>query len=179
MTFVLGAVLGVFVGTRWQRRKDMAYEIPSRKWRGESITPVGAGPRNKAPERVARGPILTQAVVLAVEMARADGQVDGTETEAIRAFILNNVTSADSRFAEMVVSAGLECTRQETTIEAAIDTIRAFGSSEQQMLIVELLVSVAQADGLIHPGEKEFIARVGVGLGIDESIVVGLLEPPS
>jgi len=59
-------------------------------------TPGGHSPRNRAPERVARGVVLTQAVLLAVEMARADDEIDPSEEDAIRDFVRNHVPEAVS-----------------------------------------------------------------------------------
>ena len=127
-------------------------------------------------ERVARGPVLTQAVLLACEMARSDGQVQDTERDAIRSFLLTRVKGADPAFAERVCAQGLVGTAREDAVDAAISTIRAVGSGPLRRMVVELLLHVAHADGHIHPKERSFMNRVGKGIGLHEAAVDKLLE---
>jgi len=124
------------------------------------------GARNKAPERVARDAVMAQAVLLAVEMACADGEVDDGETAAIRQFILTHVNGADDAFADKAIREGFAAQRNTAAVDSAIATVRAVGSEEQRALILELLVHVAQADGRIHKAEREFMGRVGLQMGL-------------
>jgi len=167
-TLVLIAVIAAIgFGIFWVRRAQPSIpEPPPSPWKGDKITPLMAGARNKAPERVARESIMAQAVLLAVEMACADGDVDDEETAAIRQFILAQVTGADDDFADKALRDGFAAQRNTAAVDAAIETVRAVGSEEQRLLILGLLVHVAQADGRIHDAERKFMARVGQRMGL-------------
>jgi uncharacterized tellurite resistance protein B-like protein len=151
-------------------------EPPPSQWKGGKITPMMAGARNKAPERVSRDAIMAQAVLLAAEMATSDGKVEDDEKDAIRQFILDNVTDADEAFAETAMRKGFDAQRNTAAVDAAIATIRAVGSAEQRVLILELLVHVAQADGVIHHAERAFMERVGERMGLDTDEVERMIS---
>lgn len=174
-------VVGAGVAMWWNAKQEPeAPAPPPNKWKGGKITPMMAGARNKAPERVARESVMIQAVLLAVEMARADGEVPDSERETIRQFILNNVTGADEEFADNAIAKGFDATRNTAAVDSAIATVRAVGSEEQRVLILELLVHVAQADGVIHHAERAFMERIGerMGLGPEEVARLIALEEP-
>ncbi len=168
VTVAVLLVIGAGVAVWWSARNAPEVpEPPPSQWKGSKITPMMAGARNKAPERVARDAVMAQAVLLAVEMACADGQVDDEERGAIRQFILDHVTGADDDFAERAIREGFAAQRNTAAVDAAIATVRAVGSEEQRVLILELLVHVAQADGIIHHAERAFMERVGERMGLD------------
>lgn len=141
--------------------------------------PHGWNPESEATptiERVARGPVLSQAVLLACEMARTDGDIDATEREAIRTFLLERVQDADESFAERVCAEGLSGSSREDAVDAAISTIRAVGSAPLRRMVLELLLYVAHADGKIHPNEARFMIRVGMGIGLQPQAVDRMLR---
>jgi tellurite resistance protein len=150
-----------------------------------SRTPIVRAPHRWNPEaeatptieRIARGPVLRQAVLLACEMARSDGDVDATEREAIRQFLLERVDDADETFAERMCAEGLGGSSRDDAVDAAISTIRAVGSPPLRRMVLELLLFVAHADGKIHPNEIRFMARVGNGIGLQPSAVERILQP--
>ena len=177
LVVALLASCAILAGLVFLIRERTAFEDPpSKRWQHDRITPLALGPRNRVAERVARGPVLTQAVLVAVEMARADGHMDPEEKDAIRAFILNNVTNADDGFADSVMKEGLAREHSKEEVEKAIETIRAVGSEEQRRLIVQLLAHVAGVDGRISPEEEAFMEQVGGKFGLSSEAVKHLLK---
>ncbi|MBT3222929.1 MAG: TerB family tellurite resistance protein [Proteobacteria bacterium] len=177
MVVALWAICAILAMLVFLIREKTAFEDPpAQRWQHDRITPLALGPRNRVAERVARGPILTQAVLVAVEMARADGQVDPEEKDAIRSFILNNVTDADDAFVELVMKEGFGREHTKEEVEKAIETIRAVGSEEQRRLIVQLLAHVAGVDGRISPEEEAFMEQVGGKFGLSSDAVKHLLK---
>lgn len=166
-----GLVAAAVVVT-WAWQRHVTPRAPPTGWLGESITPAALGPRSKAPERVAQTTVLTQGVVLACEMARADGEVDETERRSIRNFIMKNVGNADKEYAAAVMREGLEGAGSgEEAVKQAIGTLHGVASHEQRELIMRLLVHVAQADGVIHAGEMAFMESVCSSLGLEANQV--------
>lgn len=161
------------------RAQPKPIEPPPRGWKGDKITPAGLGPRSKAPERVARSVVLVEAVLLAVEMARADGDIDPTESDAIRDFIRNHVPEADEALATRVLDEGLGRKATPAKVTAAIETLRAVASEEQRELVLELFVHVARADGRLDEGEIAFMEQIGGELGLQAQAVKGLIAKAS
>ena len=167
--------IGVGLGIVWQQNR-VAATPPQHQWKGDKVTPVMLGPRNKAPERAGRRMVMTQGVLLAATMARKDGDVSDAEVETIREFILSHVNGADQEFADTVMRDGLTATVSTAVIDASIETIRAVGSEEQRKLLIQLFVAVAQADGVVDPREEEFMLEIGRRLELADSEVKNMLE---
>lgn len=144
---------------------------PPRAWKGDTVTPVIQGLRNKAPERVARSFVVGQGALLALRMAEVDGEVVEAEREALMQFILEHVTNADRDAAEQALRNAESGVENAIEVERAIEGLRAVGSEEQRQLLVDLLVHVAQADGRIHEAEVAFLKRIGTMLGIAEAVI--------
>lgn len=174
-TWILVTVI-VVVALAWRRLRRRPPAVPAHDWGGDGLTTLH-GPADTIRERVGRGPALTQAVLLAVEMAHADGLVTEHETAAMRSFILGYVTGADEAFAERVLTAGLARRPDDVAVREAIETIRAVSSEEQCRLVLQFLVHVARADGEVHEGEAAFVHRVGTSLGVDAAEVEALVSP--
>ncbi len=162
----------------WSRQEPEAKEPPPRAWQGETVTPVILGPRNRAPERVAREYVVTQGALLAMNMANADGQISDEEREAIRLFLLEHVTNADAAQAERALVRAEAEVVDASKLDAAIDALRAISSTDQRKLLVELLVHVAQADGIVKPEEVAFMQRIGNALGLSEADVQARIALP-
>lgn len=148
---------------------------PPGRWNTDAITPAGAVPRERVVERVGRQGVLTQGVVLACEMARADGTVLDVERDAIRTFLLTHVPDADDALATRILRDGLEAPLSEDSFRNAVDTIRALATEEQRHLVLELLVHVAHVDGDLHGNERSFMSKVGVALDLADADVQALL----
>jgi uncharacterized tellurite resistance protein B-like protein len=173
------AALGIGLGVAiWRMRSEPTpVVLPKRtEWKDATLTPAGAAPRNKATERVARGVVLTQAVLLAVEMARADEEIDPAEEEAIRDFVKNHVPEADASEVTRALAEGLASKPTPDAVQAAIETLRNVASEEQRRLVLQLFVHVAQADGKVRDGEVAFMERIGVALGLEAGEVHALVH---
>ncbi len=173
---ILGVIVVIGVGAgvatvAWLQLRAGEAKPPAREWKGDKVTPVMLGPRNKAPERAGRRMVMTQGVLLAATMARRDGEVTESEVQTIRDFILEHVNGADQEFTDNVMRDGLTATVSAAVIDASIETLRAVGSDEQRRLLIGLFVAVAQADGVVDPREEEFMIEIGERLGLSEDAV--------
>ncbi|MEZ4315972.1 MAG: TerB family tellurite resistance protein [Myxococcota bacterium] len=175
---VLGAALAAGGYAYWVQRSQTAKAPPPRAWKGDTVTPVMLGPRNRAPERVSRGFVASQGALLAMNMANADGHITDEERAAIRAFILEHVTDADEGMADKALHEAEEAVRSEAKVDAAVVAVRAVSSEDQRRLLVELLVHVAQVDGVVKPEEVAFMQRVGNELGLSEADVKARIALP-
>ena len=90
------------------------------------------------------------------------------ESEARKA--LNRLRRAMEKAESEVVDA--------SKLDAAIDALRAISSTEQRQVLVELLVHVAQADGVVKPEELAFMQRIGNALGLSEADVRARIALP-
>lgn len=134
-----------------------------------------AAPGYTVAERVALDGVTTEAVRLAVQMARIDDDIHAAELEAIRTFILTRIEPSDQAFAARVMEQALERPLAPSDQQLAIDTIKAVGSHRQYRTTVLLLVRVAAADGAIEPRERAFVEVVAVGLGVPREEVAEIL----
>lgn len=146
-------------------------EPPPRAWKGDTVTPVIQGRRNKAPERVARSFVVGQGALLALRMAEIDGEIKDVERDAVRTFILTHVTHADEALANKALESAEAGLANAIEVERAIEGLRAVSSEEQRELLVDLLVHVAQADAVIHDEEIAFLKQLGGMLGLTDATV--------
>jgi uncharacterized tellurite resistance protein B-like protein len=160
---VCGAVGGAVL---WRRRRIPEKEPPPRAWASETVTPVMMGPRNKAPERVARRFVVDQGALLALKMAAVDGTITDDERAVVRRFVVSESRGLDAREAEAAIARAEGSLDNPIQVENAIEGLRALGSEEQRQLLIELFVDVAQADGAIRDEEVSFMQRVGAQLGL-------------
>lgn len=176
LAIVVSAAVVVAVGSALLRRAQEPAAPPAGRWNTDAITPAGAEPRSRVLERVAQQGVLVQGVLVACEMAHADGAFDPHEQDTIRAFILSHVPGSDEAFARRILREALAERADHVTLGSAVETIRAVGSEEQRELILELLVEVARADGAIHEQERAFMRQVGADLGLEPAAVAARLE---
>lgn len=167
---VASGVVGVGAAWVWITRRPPP-EPPPRAWKSDTVTPIMLGPRNKAPERVARNFVVAQGTLLAIHMAHADGEILEVERDAIRSFLVDHVAEADPSVAARALTEAEAHVGDEVALASALEALRAVGSAEQRMLLVDLLVHVAQADGLVKPEEVAFMQRVGRQLGLSDDDV--------
>lgn len=124
-------------------------------------------------------------VRLAVALAAADGVVDGSEANIIHAWMQKNLDEYDGEVREKFKSQ-LNSAFKESVLEAEsgqdVDTsstiarIKAIDMRAGTMAIMELLMSVAGADGDIDESELKKIYAFGADLGIDYSEIKGMTE---
>lgn len=124
------------------------------------------GPRNKAPERVARRFVVDQGALLALKMAEVDGEISSVERDVVRRFILTEGRDLDPLEADRALARAEGSLDNPIQVENAIEGLRALSSEEQRQLLVDLFVDVAQADGAIRDEEVAFMERVGAQLGL-------------
>ncbi len=161
-------------GAAWwlrMRSRHAHASPPPRAWSSETVTPVMLGPRNKAPERVARRFVIDEGALLALHMAKVDGAICDEEREVVRRFILAEARDLSTEDAERALLRAEHALDNPLRVENAIEGLRALGSEEQRRALVDLLVDVAQADGAIQPEEVVFMERVGAQLGLSPAQV--------
>lgn len=128
-----------------------------------------------AQRRQARDVAISHGVRLASMLARVDGEVHGTELEAIHEFITTHVKKADVPFAARIMRTGLDGPT-EVSREESLARIQAVADAEQRQLVFELLVFVAQADGHIHEAERAFLEEVAPSLGVARAALAARLD---
>lgn len=151
---------------------------PPRAWQSETVTPVMMGPRNKAPERVARRFVLDQGALLALKMAEVDGTITDDERAVVRRFILAEARELDDDGADQAIARAEGSLDNPIQLENALEGLRALGSEQQRQVLVDLLVQVAQADGAIQDTELAFMQRVGEKLGLTPEDVARRIALP-
>ncbi|MBT3223305.1 MAG: hypothetical protein HN348_29885, partial [Proteobacteria bacterium] len=75
-----------------------------------------------------------------------------------------------------MMRSGVEKPAGHAAVDEAIKEIGDVASEEQMKLVIQLLVFVAQADRVVCPEEKEFMQRIGKGLGLSIDEVDKLIE---
>ena len=175
LSITIGAVAvlsALVVAWLLTRKQDAPAAVPPpRAWDGDTVTPMIQGRRNKAPERVSRSFVIGQGAILALRMAEVDGEIKESERQAVKQFILTNVTQVDEAMADRAVAQAEAGLKNTIELERAIEGVRAVSSEEQRTLLVDLLVHVAQADGSIHEAEVAFLQRIGGMLGLTDTAV--------
>lgn len=174
------AAVGVIAALLWMRARNQPDPTPPpRAWKSDTVTPIMLGPRNKAPERVARNFVVSQGTVLAIRMANADGEIKEVERQAIRAFLADHVSNADPALTERALAEAEGQVSDEGALASALEALRAVGSEEQRRLLVDLLVHVAQSDGVVKDEEIVFMQRIGRQLGLSEEDVRARIAIPA
>ena len=131
---------------------------------------------DRAKQQHSRNVVVSNAVLLAVEMARVDGFIAPKEMDGIHDFIVEHVKRADQAYAANMMRRGIDKPAGHAAVDSAIKEISEVASEEQTRLVIQLLVYVAQADGIVCPEEKEFMQRIGKGLGLSVDEVDKLIE---
>lgn len=181
--FLVVAVVFLVAGVGvWFLRRSPPVETPEqpppRAWASETVTPVMMGPRNKAPERVARRFVIDQGALLALKMAEVDGEIHEAEREVVLRFILDEARDLDESEASVALARAEGSLDNPIQVENALEGLRALSSEEQRQALVDLLVAVARADGEIHDQEIAFMERVGAQLGLSPADVARRIALP-
>jgi DnaJ like chaperone protein len=131
---------------------------------GELAQSLGLGPEPAEPQKHIAFTIAV--IALSAKMAKADGVVACVEVEAFRRVF--HFSPEDARNVERVYALA----QQDTAgYEAYADQIAGLLKDDRKLLqhVLEGLMHVAAADGILHPREDEVLHDIAMRLGFSES----------
>ncbi len=111
--------------------------------------------------------IVERAVYLALELARVDGAIAEAEMSAIEDHLAKNIVDMDRGEAEAIVHQVLRATIRQTEASFAIREILELADDPHRKFVVEMLRSVALADGDINEAERHFAVPIAEKLGLE------------
>lgn len=146
-----------------------------------ATVPVTAPPRANT-DRVERNSFLFSLLVLASYIIRADGKVMHSEMEFVRKFLRAN-------FGERAVSQGEEILLRlfeeqkrrgdgafRAAIQSACGDMRANMTAAQRLQLLDFLVMIAKADGVMAPQEVDALRFVTTALGLSMADLDSMLN---
>jgi len=113
-------------------------------------------------------------VGILTEMARADGKVKPEELTAVRSFFSDKL---GYRGESMEIVQGLieRFLHQPVGLDALCIDMKQRSDYETRLLLIDCLLDVAFADGLLDPAEKAMLGRAAALLGVSASDLAGLM----
>jgi len=150
----LGALLGVGIGSLF----DSSASASAR-----------ARPRGLDPAEQAKAVYFTAVFSMLGKMAAADGQVQRSETDRVEEFIrLQGMGPVERAMAVNIFNGARRS--PYTFADLARQTARVFRESPQLRLsLLDLLGSIAAADGVIHPAEERCLREAAEIFGLGEA----------
>ncbi len=152
--------------TIWQKLSGFATSVGEAGGTllGELAQSLGIGPEPAEPQKHIAFTIAV--IALSAKMAKADGVVACVEVEAFRRVF--HFSPEDARNVERVYALA----QQDTAgFEAYADQIAGLLKDDRKLLqhVLEGLMHVAAADGILHPKEDEILHDIAMRLGFSES----------
>lgn len=111
---------------------------------------------------------MRDAVGLAVEMCRADGQINDIEIEAIRAFLREHAPDLGDDFADREINVAIRSTIVSEKIKGRALAVRKRVQLQGRVVVLDLVQAVAMADGALSEGEKRYLYKLGGWLGFPQ-----------
>jgi DnaJ like chaperone protein len=152
--------------TIWQRLSGFATSVGEAGGTllGELAQALGIGPQPAEPQKHIAFTIAV--IALSAKIAKADGVVACVEVEAFRRVF--NFSPEDARNVERVYALA----QQDTAgYETYADQIAGLLKDDKKLLqhVLEGLMYVAAADGILHPKEDEILRDIATRLGFSDS----------
>ena len=146
----LGLIVIVFVvgmaATWWIRRNAVLHYTPTRSERHRQF--------------------VEKLVVLLVRLAEMDGELDRREVAAIRQFFQNDLGYHDEQL--LWIRDLIKDSRRSTeSVEAICAAIAGDFMLQERVIVLQVLVRVANADGRVTADEREFVETVARYLGLE------------
>ena len=176
----VGAVLGAIVG---HRLGESATGAGMERVGGSRAGRMGNGAWGGRAERVADAQQQAQAVFfvttfsMLAKMAKADGRVSPEEIEVVQEFmrIQLHLAPEDERYAEEIFR------QAKNSPDSFDDFARQFaqvfsGQARMREIMLDLLVRVAAADGVIDPAEREMLGRAASIFGVEDATLRGIVD---
>jgi DnaJ like chaperone protein len=175
----LGILAGVALG--WLFDKSVEADSGDGQYSNDGYR-AGYGSTESEHRQGERNSFLFSLLVLSSYIIRADGKVMHSEMELVRRFLRTN-------FGERAVSQGEEILLRlfdeqkrmgegafRSAIQNACGDIRANMSSAQRLQLLDFLVMIAKADGVIAPQEVEALRFVTASLGLSNADLDSMLN---
>jgi DnaJ like chaperone protein len=152
--------------TIWQKLSGFATSVGEAGGTllGELAQSLGLGPEPSEPQKHVAFTIAV--IALSAKMAKADGVVACVEVETFRRVF--HFSPEDARNVERVYALA----QQDTAgYEAYADQIAGVLKDDRMLLqhVLEGLMHVAAADGILHPREDEILRDIAARLGFSDS----------
>ncbi|MFQ5351643.1 MAG: TerB family tellurite resistance protein [Candidatus Binatia bacterium] len=108
-------------------------------------------------------------VALITRLAEMDGELDRREVTAIRNFFQHRLGYQDERL--LWIRDLIKASRgSKVSVEELCGRLRSRYGLQERLIVVQLLNSVAQADGRVTVEERRFVERVTVLLGLGDFV---------
>ncbi len=129
-----------------------------------------------------RNSFMFSLLVLSSYIINADGKIMHSEMEVVRRFLRQNFGETAKQQGEQILLKLFEqqkrigMTEYRTVIQDSCHQIRSNMLYEQRLQLLNFLVIIAQADGVVSPEEIAALKEVAVHLGLTEEDVVQMLN---
>lgn len=164
----LGALAGLALGSLFDRGLDEVngYQqgYDSRSYEGQ------------------RNSFMFSLLVLSSYIINADGKIMHSEMEVVRRFLRQNFGEAAKQQGEQILLKLFEQQKRigmaeyRTVIQDSCHQIRSNMMYEQRLQLLNFLVIIAQADGVVSPEEITALKEVAVHMGLSEEDVIQMLN---
>lgn len=129
-----------------------------------------------------RNSFMFSLLVLSSYIINADGKIMHSEMEVVRRFLRQNFGETAKQQGEQILLKLFEQQKRigmaeyRTVIQDSCHQIRSNMLYEQRLQLLNFLVIIAQADGVVSPEEITALKEVAVHLGLTEEDVVQMLN---
>ncbi|MBU0486438.1 MAG: TerB family tellurite resistance protein [Bacteroidetes bacterium] len=112
------------------------------------------------------GDFTVSLLILAAAVMKADGKVLKSELDTVRNFFAAQFGPKVAQERMLVLR---EILKQEFNIQEVCTQIKSNMQHQTRLLLVKFMFDIANADGQIHPTEKDLIRRISQYLGISQA----------
>lgn len=183
----LGAIAGFVLGSLFDKGSDESNQFIGNGQQGYQNGSYGNGPYDGYQTRQQqyegqRNTFRFSLLVLASYIIRADGKVMHSEMNVVRQWLRTN-------FGEAAVSDGEEIMHKlfdqqkrlgmaefKTAVMSSCRQLRQIMPYEQRLQLLNFLVMIAQADGVVVDAEVQALRECTINLGLSESDLDGMLN---
>ena len=129
-----------------------------------------------------RNSFMFSLLVLSSYIINADGKIMHSEMEMVRRFLRQNFGEAASQQGEEILLKLFEQQKQmgmqqyRSVIQDSCHQIRANMMYEQRLQLLNFLVMIAQADGIVNPQEIQALKEIAIHMGLSAEDVDQMLN---
>lgn len=129
-----------------------------------------------------RNSFMFSLLVLSFYIINADGKIMHSEMEMVRRFLRQNFGEAASQQGEEILLKLFEQQKQmgmqqyRSVIQDSCHQIRANMMYEQRLQLLNFLVMIAQADGIVNPQEIQALKEMAIHMGLSAEDVDQMLN---
>ena len=129
-----------------------------------------------------RNSFMFSLLVLSSYIIAVDGKIMHSEMELVRRFLRQNFGEAAKQQGEEILLKLFEQQKQmgmqqyRSVIQDSCHQIRANMMYEQRLQLLNFLVMIAKADGVVHPPEIQALKEIAIHMGLEPSDVDQMLN---